>query len=241
LALVAAGAIAWAIYERTKGPDTAKVPRLVGANSSVARARLAKRGFKVRLDGETSNQPAGLILKQAPQPGRALEKGSLVGLSVSLGPPTVTVPNLIGLKEGAAVRLVKSLKLKEFHQVVAAASTPGAVFNQNPNAGVKVAKGSVVNFLVATGPRLVTVPNVRGFLVKKATRTLTAAGLVPRTHAVQSAEPLGTVVAQAPARGEQVRRGSEVRINVSRGGGAGTTTGPTTTTATTTGTTTTTP
>jgi serine/threonine-protein kinase len=229
---LAIAAVAWALYEHFKGPDTKKVPQLVGLQDTVARQRLVKRGFKVRFDGETSRFPAGRVLKQAPQGGVRLEVGGRVGVSYSLGPPVVAVPRLLGLRTAAAVRLVRSLGLRQFHQVVPSARSPGLVVSQNPTAGVKVAKGSTVNFLVSQGPQLIIVPAVRGFTVRKAVRTLTRVGLVPVVVRVQSAEPIGVVVAQNPPSGAKVRRGARVRINVSgvETPTTGTTTGTTTTT-----------
>ena len=95
---------------------------------------------------------------------------------------------------------------------------------------------------VSRGPGRVEVPRVVGLSEADAAQRLSRSGLDLRVVRVASRRPVGTVVAQNPRAGERVRRGSTVRVNVSRGRAARrtTTTTTTTTTATTTGPTTTT-
>jgi serine/threonine-protein kinase len=61
------------------------------------------------------------------------------------------------------------------------------------------------------------VPRVIGLSQTAAQRRLRAAGFRVRTAYVSSSKPSGTVVAQRPAPGTSLRRGTPVRINVSVG------------------------
>lgn len=60
-------------------------------------------------------------------------------------------------------------------------------------------------------------PDVVGQRHRAAQRRLRNQGLVVRVVFVPSQERLGTVVAQRPQPGEEVRRGAQVRVNVSEG------------------------
>lgn len=218
LLLAAAGIVAviWALTHDS-GPDTNDVPAVVGLSHQTAEARLRAAGFSTLLVREPSTDAEGVILRQAPEPGAALERGSTVGLVASAGRREVTVPKLTGLLAPAATRLVRTLGLDPNPTVVASDERAGLVLSQNPPADEKVARNTEVFFTVSRGPRLVTVPSVRGLAAAEAVAKLKAAGLVPVTREVPSAEQPGTVIAQEPPRDKKVRRGSTVRINVAAG------------------------
>jgi len=69
-------------------------------------------------------------------------------------------------------------------------------------------------------PQPVAVPDVIGQGYVEAGSTIEGAGLVADSYPVASTEPRGTVVAQRPAAGTQLKEGDTVRTNVALGGGA---------------------
>jgi beta-lactam-binding protein with PASTA domain len=68
-------------------------------------------------------------------------------------------------------------------------------------------------------PQPVTVPDVVGQGFVEAGSTIEGMGLVADSYPVASSEPRGTVVAQRPVGGTQLKEGDTVRNNVSLGGG----------------------
>jgi eukaryotic-like serine/threonine-protein kinase len=98
---------------------------------------------------------------------------------------------------------------------------------------VTAASGTTVHLSVSSGVKPVIVPQVVGQTQGSAVNALTAKGLKPVLHNVGSSKPSGIVVAQKPASGKEVDKGSKVTLNVSTGTPS-TTTVSTTTTATTT-------
>jgi serine/threonine-protein kinase len=88
------------------------------------------------------------------------------------------------------------------------------VLRQEPKAGTKAEADSVVVLTVSAGVETVSVPDVEGMSGDGALRTLREAGLRGHETRVESDEPAGTVVRQRPAAGEQVERGTLVRIHV---------------------------
>lgn len=88
------------------------------------------------------------------------------------------------------------------------------VLRQEPEAGTKVKPDSVVVLTVSAGVETVSVPDVEGMAADRALRTLREAGLRGHETSVESDEPAGTVIRQRPAAGEEVERGTLVRIQV---------------------------
>jgi serine/threonine-protein kinase len=93
----------------------------------------------------------------------------------------------------------------------------GQVIDENPGGGSKVGKGSTVTLRVSTGKPKVTVPDVRGRDVNAAIAALAGLGLNAKIVHVYSPQPADTVTGQFPAPGDNVVKGSNVRINISRG------------------------
>jgi serine/threonine-protein kinase len=94
---------------------------------------------------------------------------------------------------------------------------PGTVVGEQPAGGSKAATGSLVVLTVAAPPTSIKVPNAVGVGQADARDRLVAAGFKVKSVSVSSDQPVGTVVAQAPAAGETIARGTSVRINVSKG------------------------
>jgi len=94
---------------------------------------------------------------------------------------------------------------------------PGYVYQQDPGAGSKQAKGSLVTILVSSGKPKVTVPSLVGKSRDAAVAELTQRGLVADVAQVPSDKSANQVTAQNPAAGVVVLSGASVRINVSSG------------------------
>jgi serine/threonine-protein kinase len=206
--------------------NTNSVPNLTGMNEQQARTQADASGFKVKTVRRSGSGPAGTVLDQGPSPGVDLQQGAQMLIVVSSGAPT-TVPSVIGMKVGPAKDALTTAKLTAKVQEVESATAEGVVIAQSPAAGASTAAGSTVLLSVSKGPPTVTVPSLRGLSVENATQKLADAGLAVRVIPVSSSETRGTVIAQDPAGGQKVKKGSAVRINVSEG--PATTTGPGTT------------
>jgi serine/threonine-protein kinase len=89
--------------------------------------------------------------------------------------------------------------------------------SQDPGAGTKVGKGSVVTLTISTGVPKTTVPEVRGQKLADALQLLYAANLTPKVAYVYSLQPADVIVGESPAPKSVVNQQSDVRINVSRG------------------------
>ena len=225
------------------GPARKAVPNVTGLPVAQAQQRLTAAGFKSQVKRVASTQPKGIVTQQAPVAGVTALKGTPVQLSVSNGAKPVAVPSLVGQTQGAAVTQLTKLGLKPQLQNVASSQPAGQVVGQKPPAGTEVDKGStvVVNVSRGTGGGTTTVnatttavttaattvtstttatavrvPNVRGLAVTAGLRRLNSLGFRPVVRYVNSSQPGGRIVAQAPS-GGTARPGSRVRVDVSNG------------------------
>jgi serine/threonine-protein kinase len=131
---------------------------------------------------------------------------------------TVGVPYLIDLRETQAVGQVLDAGLEP--NVIREANADveaGFVFDQAPTFGEKVDPGSTVDIHVSTGPPQTEVPDVIGQTRDEAVAALARADLEPKIVEVYSEKDPGTVTGQNPKGGENVKVGTRVQINVSRG------------------------
>src|SRR5215210_4896511 len=130
----------------------------------------------------------------------------------------VAVPLVEGLRAPQARRRILNVGLKPRQVQESSETVPrGIVIRQAPDAGERIQKGNVVRYFVSTGKPRVEVPDVVGARESDAVATLRAAGLIPKPVDIFSAEPAGTVIAQDPKGGTSIVRGTEVRINISKG------------------------
>ena len=241
LALLVVGGIVAAIlltrdngndkHKAAPGVDRVAVPNVVGRDAATAATRLDTRGLKADLRSRTSSKPAGTVVAQRPRAGRRVPRGAVVTVFVS-HLATVAVPNVVGMQKAAAVARLKAAGLTSRLVSVRSTKPAGTVVTERPGAGSNVAKGSTVELGISRG--LGTVPDVVGDSAPTAKRKLKAAGFVPVTRTVTSADQKNVVTAQNPPGGRRFPKGSSVRINVSNGRGGQTTTSGTTTSGTTT-------
>jgi beta-lactam-binding protein with PASTA domain len=127
-----------------------------------------------------------------------------------------TVPALVGLKQGNAVR-----QLDERGLVPQLATGPskfpaGTVFAQDPGAGAHVNQGSLVKLSISSAAQT-SVPNVVGAKASVAVSRLKAAGLQSQVTTVAATAARGAVVKQSPVAGTRVAKGSTVSLRVSKG------------------------
>jgi len=229
LLLVIGGLLAWWLL--TRGDDKSTVPNVIGLRSAVAAQRIHDKDLKVTPITGQSKRPPDVVFAQRPGAGTQLGHGQTVTISISSGRRAVPDVTSLPLKQAQA-RLSDAGFRSEVKRV-ASSRQKGVVVEQSPVAGVSAASGTTVHLSVSSGVKPVIVPQVVGQTQGSAVNALTAKGLKPVLHNVGSSKPSGIVVAQKPASGKEVDKGSKVTLNVSTGTPS-TTTVSTTTTATTT-------
>jgi eukaryotic-like serine/threonine-protein kinase len=203
----------------TLRPEQLTVPNVVGQRSATAAQALQNRGFEVDIvQVENADVPRDRVAAQDPRPSTKAEEGSTVTITVSTGPGEAPVPAVVGMPSDEAERRVRDAGFKvEIERRFSDDVEKGLVIETAPPEGSSAERGSTVTLRVSRGPQRVSVPDVTGESEENARSALEAAGLTVEANQQESEdqEP-GTVLAQDPAAGERVQRGSSVTITVAQ-------------------------
>jgi len=191
-----------------------RMPSLVGLSEEDAVATLRNLGLPApALSYEATSTPAGRVVRQEPDPERALPPGTTVSLVVSRGegPGRIELPDLRGLDVDAARAQAAALGLRrvEALPVAVRAERPGVVTLQRPGPGAIVPPGEPLALGYAVdGADVVDVPDLAGLPAWRARVELRRAGLAigpletvrrdDLPEGVVESRPAGLTVAGAP-------------------------------------------
>ncbi len=207
-----------AIYPAPILPHEASVPQLRGAKADSALEQLAHLALRGRITDTARDPlvPAGFIVWQSPAAETILPQGALVKLAVSSGPPMITVPDVSDFNIDLARDVLQAAGL----QVGVLDTVPGnddfgTVQSIAPAAGSTVQLGRSIDISISRGPAAVRVPDMASVSLGVARERLVAAGLRVGTLTPGVGGKAGTVVAQVPAAGEMLSRGSAVNLTIS--------------------------
>jgi eukaryotic-like serine/threonine-protein kinase len=143
---------------------------------------------------------------------------AFLALSGVLSAEQVKVPRVQGqqLIEARAALEQRGFQVAETR--VQSAQPLDQVVDQDPNPGVEADKGSVVTLEVSSGPGTTRVPSVTNLSEKQAVRTLNQADLKVNIDAQDSDDVReGLAIRTVPGEGEEVEKGTRVRLLVSSG------------------------
>jgi len=127
----------------------------------------------LRVYEKSDTVPEGVVIRQEPEAGTLVLPKTPITVYVSSGATEVSVPNVIGISESAAVALIEQNGLTVGSITVAGSPTVpmGVVITSDPVANSKLPQGSLVNLILSDGT--VQVPDVRNLLVVEAINILT--------------------------------------------------------------------
>jgi len=134
------------------GPQQVPVPDLTGYDASIAEQLILAAGLIVgRQETTQAPVPAGVVINTRPPAGATLMPGTEITLVVSVGAPTITVPDLQGLMrdEADSVLGATGLTLGTTMRRTTSDGMPGTVIAQNPAPGTLSAPGTAVNVTLA--------------------------------------------------------------------------------------------
>jgi eukaryotic-like serine/threonine-protein kinase len=199
-----------------------RVPALLTQTEADARARLTDAGLDVgkvrRAYSDTDRR--GTVIATEPAAGERIRGNGSVGLTVSLGPRTVRVPDVtdrtlaVARKELKSVGLVPGMVTEEFD-----ASVPrGEVISTDPAPDTPRRAGSAVAITLSRGAP-VEVPDVSGRPLEEAREALAARGLETEvaSERVHAKVPAGEVARQFPRAGYEAAEGEAVTLTLSDG------------------------
>ena len=196
------------------------VPGLVGRTQADA-VKVAQRvGLAVHVSHRAAIDPAGVVLEQHPAAGAWLYGGRTVNVIVSLGPPSISTPNVIGMTGPDAIAALKRAGLvpRGAHGFDQKAPV-GTVFQEEPRGGTQIVPGKPVTIKWSDGPPPAHVPDVHGFTCDAAKTAMKNAFLVGTCKDVfDDKVPPGQVIDTVPPAGTSHPQGGQpVIIEVSKG------------------------
>ena len=200
-------------------PEKKTVPDVVGNRSAVASQRLQNAGFEVNIETvQSGTVPNDRVATQDPQPGEEADEGSTVTITVSSGPGMATVPGVAGQKQADAEKAMKDAGFKtDTRRESSDTVKKGRVIETEPGENTQLEKGRTVTLVVSGGKEQVSVPDVTGDQEDDARATLSDAGLkADVTEEESDSEDPGTVLRQDPGSGQQVDKGSTVKLVVAK-------------------------
>ena len=130
------------------------VPNFVDMLVTDANRQAQTLQLTLKPTGAESSASPGTILAQDPPAGAKVDAGSVITITVAAALGTVPVPDLKNKPESAAIQAIFDAGLRPgvrsdaFDPIVPV----GLVASQNPSAGIIVAKGTAVDWVVSKGP-----------------------------------------------------------------------------------------
>jgi serine/threonine-protein kinase len=222
LLVITAGVAGWyafsQIQDSLSSGSTVSVPYVEGQREDLAVQNILNKGLKVKVHREPSDTvKIGQVFDQSPEGGVRVDKAGVVDIRVSLGPPKVEVPDVMGKSNNDAIAAITDAKLKFKVLQVFSKEDAGTVVAQDPRGGRIVNQGSIVHINVSKGLQPLQVPDVRGQLFDNAAGQLQGAGFAVARQNVDSSQPKDTVIDQDPRGGSSLSRGGTVTLFVSKG------------------------
>ena len=197
-----------------------EVPDLRGLEFEAVLEVLDDGGFEVGMVDSIRHpdRPEGRILGQSPLPGQTAIRGAEVDVTVSTGPERRPVPDVVRLPPDRARQVLEGSGFEVEVDSVDADVPAGWLAGVFPEAGTEVTLPGEVTLEVSLGPATVEMPLLTGLNRDEAERILEERGLF--VLEVEHRFPLGfggaTVVTHDPPAGEEVDRGTPVRLVVGR-------------------------
>ena len=166
--------------------------------------------------------PPQAIVSQMPPPGTRIKIGQHVHVLVSLGPPRVAIPNLVGTSIRAAriTAIQRNLTLGDIVGIHWPQSEPDQVVAQDPPPESAEVRSPTVDILVSVGeaPEAYLCPRLIGQPIAEVRRSLEKAGfkVAGVTSITTESGPRGIIFTQSPAAGSKIGSDAAFSFQVSQ-------------------------
>ena len=226
VAVLAIGAFLLAVFNGSllsKEKDLVEVPYLIGVEYS---DELMSRysDFKIRFQPQQydSTYQKGQIMRQEPEGGSRVSKGTEIVITVSLGEePAVKVMEDL---QGVGAEEAKSfLKGQGFDSLVRPEASneiaEGKIIRTDPPAGTPLSDGQIISLWVSTGPDIVEMPNLVELDREQAIRVMEGLRDVNVVEQTETSDYIaaGKVIRTEPKAGTHLSPGQNVTVYISSG------------------------
>lgn len=187
-------------------------PKFVGMSLDQAQRTAIRIGLQLKVEDKLFSPlaPPNHIVSQMPPQGTRIKAGQHIHVLVSLGPPRVTVPNVVGSSMRAAriTAIQRGLNVGDVALVHWPGTGADQVVAQDPLPESTDVRSPAVNFLVSIGeaPPAFVCPSFVGKSLGEARRAIERAKLKigPLTPVAANGPSKGTILAQSPPPGTKI-------------------------------------
>lgn len=204
------------------GAPKVVVPNVTGKTLDEATSILGadKYQFHIKTKYEESTETENLVLKQNPELGAEVQKGSTITLTVAKKKQQVTVPDVSGktCDEATAQMTASNLVASCTEVETDDANLVGKVIQTSPSANAQADPGSTVTIQIGKAKTQVAVPTVAGGSLKDAKKAIEAAGLTVGNIS-GSQDDNAIVISTDPQAGTPVNPGTAINLTAAGGNG----------------------
>jgi serine/threonine protein kinase len=146
-----AGLVAAIFGQSTPTVANAVVPYVIKQQEDSGIAKLRDAGFKITVKHAHASDPPGIIIGQQPDAGTTVPRGSSVTITVSDGPGTIVMPNLIGMTLDQAKQALAQSGITNTVTVVSKPSIQpnNTVIDQDPPVGREIGPTDPITLTVS--------------------------------------------------------------------------------------------
>ena len=140
----------------SEGPQRVPVPDVAGYTADLARTLIESAGLELgSVASAQTSAPRGVAVNTRPPAGATMLPGTPITLVVSVGAPTISVPNLLGLTLDEARDSLEhtGLVLGTYFARASSVHDVGSVIEQRPRGGTLSAPGTAIDVILARQPR----------------------------------------------------------------------------------------
>jgi len=132
------------------GPERRPVPDVTRLRVDRALTVLETSGFQVAVDSVEADAPEGQVVSTDPEAGTRVTLPSSIRMTVSLGPPLIELPDLVGMQEEEARAVLAELGfvVGEVENRARFGFGQGDVLETFPEAGAMVPRGGAIRLVV---------------------------------------------------------------------------------------------
>src|SRR6266516_4411153 len=188
------------------------MPNLVGRPMDAAQRVASGLGLELKVESRLvdAKYPPDQIVSQVPPPDTRIKVGQHVHVLVSLGPPKVKIPDVVGSSSRAAqiAAIQRGLTVGDIVEIHRPGAQADRVLAQEPPASASEIHSPALNLLVSLGapPPAYECPNFVGHTLGEARSVLGEYGIKvgPVQPIPTLGAPVNTILAQSPAPGSRI-------------------------------------
>lgn len=200
------------------------LPNLVGVNLESADHIAAEMGLVVKVEDKlfSNKYAASEVISQEPPPDTSVKIGQHLHVLVSLGPPRLAVPDLVGTSARVAEILAvqRGLTVGDVARVFWTGTQTGQVVAQDPPPSASGIQSPAIGLLVSLGENSASYvcPNFAGMKLDQVRSPIEKAGFaiakvspVPGTPGAS-----GTILSQLPPAGSKINSGDSFTFQIAQ-------------------------